>query len=278
LALVELSIVEQRYRAVLAVQAGEPVVEVAARTGVSRQTVHSWLARYAEVGLAGLEDRSRRPLGCAHQASPEVEAWVCELRRHHPRWGSRRIAFELGRHGCPQPVPSRMTVYRILVRHGLLEPAKRRRGRKDYVRWQRARPMELWQMDIVGGVMLADGTEAKVVTGVDDHSRFCVIAQVVRRATGRAVCLAFADGLRRFGVPEEVLTDNGKQFTDRFGKGGEVMFDRICRENGIIHRLTQPASPTTTGKVERFQCATSHLVVSPAQPGGTRREVPGSDG
>nr|WP_245730124.1 IS481 family transposase [Micromonospora pallida] len=204
------------------------------------------------MGLAGLEDRSRRPRGCAHQASAEVEALVCELRRHHPRWGSRRIAFELGRHGCPDPVPSRMTVYRILVRNGLIDPAKHRRGRKDYVRWQRSRPMELRQMDIVGGIMLADGTEAKVVTGVDDHSRFCVIDQVVRRATGRAVCLAFADGLQRFGAPEEVLTDNGKQFTERFGKGGEVMFDRICRENGIIHRLTQPASPTTTGKVERL--------------------------
>jgi hypothetical protein len=58
--------------------------------------------------------------------------------------------------------------------------------------------------------------------------------------------------LQAFGVPEEVLTDNGKQFTDRFGQGGEVLFDRICRENGIAHRLTQPASPTTTGKVERF--------------------------
>ena len=43
-----------------------------------------------------------------------------------------------------------------------------------------------------------------------------------------------------------------RQFTDRFGKGGEVLFDRICRENGIVHRLTQPAHPTTTGKVERF--------------------------
>lgn len=53
-------------------------------------------------------------------------------------------------------------------------------------------------------------------------------------------------------MPEEVLTDNGKQFTDRFGKGGEVLFDRICRDNAIAHRLTQPASPTTTGRVERF--------------------------
>ena len=67
--------------------------------------------------------------------------------------------------------------------------------------------MALWQMDLVGGIFLAGGTEAKLVTGVDDHSRFCVICQVVVRATGRAVCLAFAAALRRFGVPGEVLTD-----------------------------------------------------------------------
>ncbi|OLM29120.1 Mobile element protein [Pseudonocardia sp. Ae717_Ps2] len=51
------------------------------------------------------------------------------------------------------------------------------------------------------------------MTGVDDHSRFAVIATVMVRATGRAVCLAFADALRRYGIPDEVLTDNGKQFT-----------------------------------------------------------------
>jgi transposase InsO family protein len=257
LALVELSVVEQRYRAVLAVLAGATVTEVAASLGVSRQTVSGWKSRYEAEGLAGLADRSRRPASCPHQASAEVETAVCELRRKHPRWGPRRIAHVLERSGAVSPVPSRMTVYRILVRHGLVEPGVRRRKRSDYKRWQRDRPMQLWQMDIVGGVMLVDTvtgelTEAKVVTGVDDHSRFCVVASVVERATGRAVCSAFAGALQRFGVPEEVLTDNGKQFTDRFGQGGEVLFDRICRENGIAHRLTQPASPTTTGKVERF--------------------------
>ncbi|MFE9455202.1 IS481 family transposase, partial [Streptomyces sp. NPDC006739] len=252
-----MSVVEQRYRAVLAVLAGATVTEVAAQLGVSRQTVSGWKSRYEASGLAGLADRSRRPVSCPHQASAEVEAAVCELRRKHPKWGPRRIAFVLERSGGVTPVPSRMTVYRILVRHGLVEPGVRRRKRSDYKRWQRDRPMQLWQMDIVGGVMLVDPvtgelTEAKVVTGVDDHSRYCVIASVVERATGRAVCSAFARALQTFGVPEEVLTDNGKQFTDRFGHGGEVLFDRICRENGIVHRLTQPASPTTTGKVERF--------------------------
>ena len=100
-----------------------------------------------------------------------------------------------------------MSVYRVLVRHGLIEPAARKRPRGSYLRWERDEPMALWQMDIVGGMFLADGTEAKVVTGVDDHSRYCVIASVVARATGRAVCLAFASALRQFGVPDEVLTD-----------------------------------------------------------------------
>ncbi|MDQ4092150.1 MAG: IS481 family transposase [Actinomycetota bacterium] len=253
MALVDLSVVEQRYRAVLAVERGEQKIVVAAQFGVSRQTLHTWLTRYARDGLAGLMDRTHRPELCPHQADAAVETRVCELRREHPWWGPRRIAHELARTAAEGSTPpGKSTVYRILVRHGLIEPGRRRRKRRDYRRWQRETPMALWQIDIVGGLMLADGTECKVVTGVDDHSRFCVIATVVVRATGRAVCLAFAEALRRYGVPEEVLTDNGKQFTDRFGKGGEVLFDRICRDNGITHRLTEPASPTTTGKVERF--------------------------
>ena len=55
------------------------------------------------------------------------------------------------------------------------------------------------------------------------------------------------------GVPEAILTDNGKVFTARFGPGpGPVRFDRICTNNGITHILTAPRSPTTTGKVERW--------------------------
>jgi transposase InsO family protein len=265
LALVELSVVEQRYRAVLEAAAGVPVTEVAERFGVSRQSVHGWIRRYERDGLGGLMDRSRRPVSCPHQVSAEVEAAVCELRREHPRWGPVRLAHELGRAGV-SPVPSRMSVYRVLVRHGLIEPQPRKRPRDSYKRWERDAPMALWQMDLVGGIFLADGTEAKLVTGVDDHSRFCVICQVVVRATGRAVCLAFAAALRRFGVPGEVLTDNGKQFTDRFGKGGEVLFDRICRDNGIAHRLTQPRHPTTTGKIERFHGSLRRELLDDAVP------------
>jgi transposase InsO family protein len=252
LALFEMSVVEQRYQAVLMVLSGSKVVDVAARFGVSRQALHGWLAAYRDGGLGGLDSRSRRPASCPWQAEPAVEVAVCEMRREHPKWGPHRISFELGKDGCPGRVPSRMTVYRILLRHGLIAPKKRKRRREDYQRWERPEPMQLWQMDIVGGLYLTNGVELKVVTAVDDHSRYCVCARVVRRATGRAVCLAFAEAMSLYGVCEEVMTDNGKQFTDRFGKGGEVLFDRICRDNGIVHRLTPPRTPTSNGKVERF--------------------------
>lgn len=264
MALVDMSVVEQRYRAVLAVLAGGSVTEIAREVGVARQTLSGWVSRYRESGLGGLVDRSRRPHSSPSQMAAEVEVLVCELRRRHPRWGPVRLAHEAGLRGVDPP-PSRMGVYRALVRHGLIEPGAERR-KKVYRRWQREAPMELWQLDIVGGVFLADGCEVKVVTGVDDHSRYCVIAKAVVRATGRAVCLAFVEALRVFGAPGEVLTDNGKQFTARFGHGGEVLFDRICRDNAIVHRLTQPRSPTTTGKVERFHQSMRRELLEDAGP------------
>ena len=251
--LVELSVMEQRYHAVMEVISGAPVAEVARRFGVSRQAVHGWLGRYEREGLAGLADHSRRPLHQPRQLDAGIEALICRMRGLHPRWGPRRLLFELGKAEVT-PLPSRSTVYRVLVRHQLVPARRRKRRRQDYKRWQREEPMQLWQMDITGSVFLAGGTELKLISGIDDHSRFCVIAAVARRATARAVCRAFIAAMRAYGIPDEVLTDNGKQFTGRFGKPrpAEVLFERICRKNGIKQLLTKPYSPTTTGKVERW--------------------------
>jgi len=219
---------------------------------VSRKSVHAWLRRYEQSGLAGLADRSHRPHRQPRQVPAEVEAAICRLRTAHPKWGPRRLVYELNRAG-QYPAPSRSTVYRVLVRNHFVTTRPRKKRRSDYKRWERPAPMQLWQMDIVGGVLVG-GREYKLVSGVDDHSRFCVIATVVPRATARAVCGAFARALATYGIPEQVLTDNGKQFTGKYSRPrpSEVLFDRICRKNGIEHLLTKPRSPTTTGKVERW--------------------------
>ena len=85
-------------------------------------------------------------------------------------------------------------------RNGLVKPQEQQHKRQ-YRRWQRDAPMQLWQLDIVSGVPLSDGRSAKLVTGIDDHSRFIVICAVVMVPSGRAVCEAFAAAMRRYGVP-----------------------------------------------------------------------------
>lgn len=249
----ELSVAEQRYQAVMAVISdGLSISQVAEKVGVSRQTLHSWLARYEAAGLEGLVDRSHRPVSCPHQMSAVVEAALLELRRSRPYWGPRRLVFELAKRGVG-PVPSESGAYRALVRAGMIDPAVRDRRSRKWKRWERGAPMELWQMDIVGGFPLADGTSAKALTGIDDHSRMCVCARLMARERTRAVCDGLRAALATHGAPEQILTDNGKVFTGRFNHPVvEVLFDAICREHGIEHLLTQPRSPTTTGKVERF--------------------------
>jgi transposase len=101
--------VEQRYRAVLEVLSGTPVVEVAERYGIARQTVHRWLARYRADGIAGLADRSHAPRQHPWRISAETEALICELRRAHRRWGpgawsSRWTAAAI--RGCPARRPT----------------------------------------------------------------------------------------------------------------------------------------------------------------------------
>jgi transposase len=232
--LVELSMVEQRYDAVREVLDGATVTEVATRYGVDRRTLHRWLVRYASEGLSALADRSSKPDRCPHQIPPEVEARIVELRRGHPGWGPRTILNKLRRE--LQVVPSRSAIYRCLVRHRLIQPKPRRRRRDDYKRWERSRAMELWQLDVMGGVFLSNGIGVSVVTGIDDHSRFCVIAKVVPRATARPVSDALLEALSTYGVPEQILTDNGKVFTGRLGRRpANVLFDRICLNNGIRH-------------------------------------------
>ena len=251
--LIELSMVEQRYLAVREVlDTGATIVQVATQYGVDRRTLHRWLVRYANGGLEALADRSSRPDTSPTQMDPRIEARLMMMRRQHTGWGPRTLRTKLVNE-FGQRAPSRSAIYRALVRHQLIVPAPRRRRVQDYKRFERTRSMEMWQMDVVGRIYLTDGTSISCVTGIDDHSRYCVSAYLVERATARPVCDALLLALQRYGPPEEILTDNGRVFTGKHHtKPATVLFDRICRNNGIKHRLTAPYHPTTTGKVERL--------------------------
>ena len=152
------------------------------------------------------------------------------------------------------PLPGRTSVDRCLIRHGLVTPQARKRQAVG-LQAVGTRPGD----GVVADghrrrVRLADGSEAKIVSGIDDHSPVRGVGAGSWRGRRPGRCaMRLSCAMTAHGVPEEILTDNGKVFTARFGPGpGPVLFDRICAENGIRHILTAPRSPTTTGKVERW--------------------------
>lgn len=176
--------------------------------------------------LAALATGSNKPDTCPHQMDPVIEARLVVLGRSHPRWGPRTLTTKLRDEF--EHAPSRAAIYRALVRHQLIIPVPAKRSKSNYKRWERSRAMELWQMDVVSRIYLTNGTQLHCVTGIDDHSRFCVSAQLVTRATAKPVCDALLLALRRHGVPEEILTDNGRVFTGKHQiEPTTALFDRI---------------------------------------------------
>jgi transposase InsO family protein len=118
----------------------------------------------------------------------------------------------------------------------------------------------------------------EILNILDDHSRVCIASVARRVTTAVQVKHTFLTAFDRWGVPAEVLTDNGAVFTAKQRGEGRVAVEVELGLRGVRISHSRPYHPQTCGKVERFQCATRRLVVSPVQPGWTRREVHGSDG
>src|ERR1700719_1188335 len=132
----------------LALQAGSNRRELCRRFGIAPKTGYKWLARYAQEGASGLEDRSRRPRRRPLRTGAEVERRVIELRlESRNSWGGRKLARLLQRQGGPALAPS--TVTGILRRADLLDSAVAR-GQRPFQRFEREAPNELWQMDFKG--------------------------------------------------------------------------------------------------------------------------------
>ena len=135
MALIVLSVVEQRLDAVRAVLAGAEVTEVAAQVGVHRMTVHRWVGRYLAEQVGGLADRSHRPASCPHQAPEPVEVRggrdAAQAIRGGGRGGSGMELLRKPVEGVV--VPSTATINRILTRQGLLQPRPRKRPRDSAV-------------------------------------------------------------------------------------------------------------------------------------------------
>ncbi len=169
------------------------------------------------------------------------------MRKDHPRWGARRIHTELQRSGVTPPAVS--TIHQVLVRNHLvaIQPPKRPKALK---RFEREISNDLWQLDGTC-VRLASRRKAWVIDAIDDHSRYLLAALATQAPTVDAAWDCFELAASRYGLPREVLTDNGLCFTGRL-HGTEVAFERSLKELGVRLINSGPYHPETLGKLERF--------------------------
>jgi len=229
------------------VRTGETVADVCRRYGISRDTYYRYRRRYLAEGIDGLEDRSRRPRVSPAQIPTEVELRIVEMRSAHPRWGARRIRAELAREGIDAPAVS--TVHQVLRRNGLVAPQPRRKLKADK-RFEREISNDLWQIDATR-ILLGDDTPAWVINLLDDHSRYLLATMAGPHATTDLAWDVFELAASRYGLPRQVLSDNGLAFTGRL-RNLEVIFETNLKDLGVEPITSAPYHPQTLGKLERF--------------------------
>jgi transposase InsO family protein len=242
----EVSVAEQRREFVmLASLEGANVSALCERFGISRQTGHVWLRRFA-AGERAFEDRSRRPRHSPRRLVGELEAWILAVRDAHPAWGARKIAAVLRRDGVEPPAAS--TVHAVLSRHGRVAPESPGRA---YGSFERATPNALWQMDFKGRVRLGCGTWLHPLTVIDDHSRFAISLAACADQRTQTVQAQLERALRHHGLPEAIYVDNGSPWGG--GRPGQWTPLRLWLiKLGIETIHAKPYHPQGRGKNERF--------------------------
>jgi transposase InsO family protein len=220
---------------------------------ISRQTFYKFRRRFAQGGLAGLQDLSRRPKSSPGQTPAAVEEAVLRKREQLLKQGldhgPQSIVWALERDKVA--VPSRSTAWRILTRHGLIVPQPQKRPKSATKRFCFSRPNACWQSDWTGW-MLADGSAAAIAGTLDDHSRYVpALMAGPGDATAELVWSVMLAGIKECGIPSMSLSDNGFVYTGKW-RGHETAFEANLRSLGTTTINSSPYHPQTCGKIERF--------------------------
>jgi transposase InsO family protein len=245
----EVSIMSQRLEFVTLATAENANIRHLCRCfGISSATAYKWLQRFHSSGVNGLEDRSRRPHHSPSRSPVEMERAITNLRGKHPAWGGRKLEARLLDLGHTE-VPSPSTITAILRRNQLLDP-KESVKHQAFLRFERAAPNELWQMDFKGEFKLPQG-RCYPLTILDDHSRFAVALEACARNTRNLTQTALIQVFRRYGLPQWITCDNGSPW----GSGGRSYYTALgvwLLRLGIGISHSRPHHPQTQGKDERF--------------------------
>ena len=229
---------------------GSSVTEICTAAKISRDMFYRWWNRYQTEGKTGLTEKPKgRPK--SSKVDDSLKNKVIKLRQRYD-WGPNKIAGHLSHKGFNI---DHNQAYYIICEAGLNHPIGEPRKTWGTKRFQREHCNSLWQADFK---LCSD--DNWMISFQDDHSRFITGSVKIYSPTGENAVSLLERAVKRYGVPEQVLTDQGTQFKP--ARGGISEFDRHCRILGIEHITASVRRPTTCGKIEAFHKAyevESHL-------------------
>jgi transposase InsO family protein len=230
----------------LRLEEGLPLSLLSKEVGASKDVIRRWAKAYQERGEAGLRSHIV-PTGSRRKLPGPVRKKIVEIKKREPLFGVKRISHLLKRAFFLSASPE--TVRRTLKEESLLVPSKKRH-RHNITRprfFERSTPNQLWQSDIF--TFRLGGRYAYLIGFIDDYSRHVVGLELYRSQTAGQVLEVYRRAVGEYGVPKEVLTDRGRQYTTW---RGSTRFERELGKDRVRHIKSQPHHPMTLGKIERF--------------------------
>ena len=234
--------------------------ETARLYGVSKGWVSKLMAQYRTLGEEAFEPRSRRPHTSPNKTPIDTIELIVKVRDEltssgHDA-GPQTIAWHLDtNHNI---IVSPATIRRHLIKAGRIKPQPKKRPRSSYIRFVADLPNETWQSDVTDYFLgppnpNTQDNRAKILTWLDDHSRYALSVTAHLPVNGHTVVQTFKTTGEQHGFPASILTDNGFIYTTRFVSDSPNAFETFCAQAGITQKHSRPYKPTTCGKVERFQ-------------------------
>jgi len=230
----------------LRLEEGLPVSLLSKEVGCSQDVIRRWTRAYQEQGEAGLRNRIVSA-GRRRKLPGPVREKIVEIKRREPLFGVKRISHLLKRTFFLSASPE--TVRRTLRAESLIVPSKKKLHR-NVTRprfFERSTPNQMWQSDIF--TFRLGGRYAYLIGFVDDYSRYMVGLELYRSQTADQILEVYRRAVGEYGVPKEVLTDRGRQYTNW---RGSTRFERELRKDRVRHIKSQAHHPMTLGKIERF--------------------------
>lgn len=220
--------------------------EICIQTGLSERTIRRYLNEYAEKGFEGLKPHNPGRGGNSVIPDDVIQEAIA-LRREVPKRSVTEIIRILEWEGKSEPgFLKRSTLqdqlnYRGYSSRQMRTYASSTTGAR---RFQKPWRNYLWQSDIKYGIYI-NGKPTYMVCFLDDCTRYILHSEFYPVLDQKIVQDCFRKALIKYGAPDSVYFDNGKQFRTHW-------MQRACGKLGIRLLYCKPYSPESKGKQERY--------------------------